>query len=382
MAFSIEEHNLNAAKVWQDFEEGRPSRVPCVFNIGGQFWMLTPRTNTHGYSFEQYFHDPAVQWQAQLAKRKWLREQPIQDAQLGLPDEWDGLTPDFQNTYEAEWFGCRLVFHDGEVPDSIPMLRERKADLAAMSIPDPIHDRVQGRALEFYRYFEERRKRDGFEDRPVGASVLSGSGTDGPFTVSCNLRGTTELCLDLYEDPKFAHELLGLVTEATIVRLKAVLGFNGAEFPRQGWGFADDSIMLLSETQYREFVLPHHQRLLTTFSQGGPNSVHLCGSVQRLLPLLQKELNIQDFDLGFPVDLGQLRKALGPAALLRGNLHPRILRDGPASLIREQTAAILRSGAMEGGRYIFSEGNNVPPMTPVEHMRAAYETVVSLGTYR
>jgi uroporphyrinogen decarboxylase len=137
--------------------------------------------------------------------------------------------------------------------------------------------------------------------------------------------------------------------------------------------------MLLSEAQYREFVLPHHKRLVETFSKSGPNSIHLCGSVARLLPLLQREFNIQDFDLGFPVDLGQLRRDLGPGALLRGNLHPRILRDGPISLIEQETERILKSGVMAGGRFVFCEGNNVAPMTPTEHMRAAYEMVKAVG---
>jgi hypothetical protein len=379
MDAGIARHNQEAAQVWADFDAGRPRRPPCVFNISGQFWMLTPWTNTRGYTFEQYFQDPAVQWQMQLEQQQWVREQPIQDAELGRPEQWDGLTPDFQNTSEAEWFGCRLVFHEGEVPDSIPILRERKGELAGMSIPDPIHDRVQGRGLEFYQYFEERRGREEFAGRPVGKSSLEGAGTDGPFTVACNLRGTTEFCLDLYEDPRFARELLGFVTEATIVRIKAVMEFNGSEYPQQGWGFADDSIMLLSEAQYREFVLPHHKRLVETFSKSGPNSIHLCGSVARLLPLLQREFNIQDFDLGFPVDLGQLRRDLGPGALLRGNLHPRILRDGPISLIEQETERILKSGVMAGGRFVFCEGNNVAPMTPTEHMRAAYEMVKAVG---
>ncbi len=167
---------------------------------------------------------------------------------------------------------------------------------------------------------------------------MCGAGTDGPFTVACNLRGTGEFCLDLYEDPVFARELLEFVTEATIVRLHAVARFMGTTFPQPTWGFADDSIQLLSVDQYREWVLPYHQRLLAEFSQGGPNSIHLCGNVRRHLPTLQRELNIQSFDTGFLVELGELRQDLGPGALLRGNLHPRILSEGPLSLIREETA--------------------------------------------
>jgi len=376
-----DEHNQEVVEVWRAFNEGKPTRVPCYFNIGTRHALLTPELNPKGHTFQQYFEDPAVQWEVQLGLRKWVREQAFQDAEVGLPEEWGGLAPDFQNVHEAVWLGCRLEYRDGEVTDSWPMLRERKGGLGSLSIPDPIRGGLQGRGLEFYEYFEERRKREGFAGRPVGKSSMCGGGTDGPFTVACNLRGTMELCLDLYEDPRYARELLEFVTEAILVRMTAVREFNGAGERQQGWGFADDSIQLLSEAQYREFVLPMHQRLVGAFSKGGPNSIHLCGEVQRHLPVLQRELNIQDFDLGFPVDLGQVRRDLGPGAMLRGNLHPEVLREGPASLIREKTAEILRSGVMEGGRYCFCEGNNAAPGTPVEHFLAAYETVKELGRY-
>ena len=291
------------------------------------------------------------------------------------------MVPDFQNVYEAVWLGCRLEYRDGEVPDTWPMLKERKGDLVSLSVPDPLHDGLMGRGLEYYEYFEERRRREGFRGRPVGKSSLNGGGTDGPFTVACNLRGATEICLDLYEDPQFVRDLLDFVTESIIVRVRAVGKFNGTAYPQPSWGFADDSIQLLSSAQYQEVVLPYHRRLLEEFSQGGPNAVHLCGDVQRLLPVLQSELNIQDYDLGFPVDLGEVRKSLGPQALLRGNLHPRILRDGPASLIAEETMRIMESGAKEGRRFVFCEGNNVAPATPLEHFQIAYDVARRHGEH-
>jgi uroporphyrinogen-III decarboxylase len=374
-------HNEDTRQLWRDFDAGTPARVPVVFNFSRRFYLLSPWLNAQGYTFQQYFDDPAVQWEVQLALQKWVRECVPQDQERGLPETWAGLAADFQNLYEAAWLGCRIEYREAEVPDTWPCLKERKGDLATMRVPDPLHGGIQGRALEYYEYFEERRKRDEYAGPPVGASALSGGGTDGPFTVACNLRGATEMCLDLYEDPAYARELLDFVTESIITRVRAVGQFNKVEYPQQGWGFADDSIQLLSEATYREFVMPCHQRLLAEFSKGGPNSIHLCGNVQRFLPLLQHELNIQTFDLGFPVDLGQVRRDLGPEAMLRGNLHPQILRDGPVSLIREQTARILRSGVMDGRKYVFCEGNNVAPQTPIEHFQAAYETARAVGVY-
>lgn len=379
-------HNEETRQLWRAFDEEKPARVPAVFNFSRRFWLLTPELNRQAYTFRQFFEDLAVQWEVQLALQQWIRNCVPQDQERGLPQTWTGLTPDFQNLYEAAWLGCSIEYREGEVPDTRPCLKERKADLAALSIPDPIHHGIQGRGLEFYEYFEDRRKCENYAGRPVGPSSLCGGGTDGPFTVACNMRGATEMCLDLYEDPAFARELLGFITEAIIVRVRAVGAFNQRDsgapaFPQPGWGFADDSIQLLSEAHYREFVLPCHHRLLAEFSKGGPNSIHLCGSVQRFLPLLQRELNIQTFDLGFPTDLGRARRELGPQALLRGNLHPQMLRDGPVSMIRKQAEEILRSGVREGRRYIFCEGNNVAPQTPLEHLRAAYETARAVGGY-
>jgi hypothetical protein len=379
-------HNQETQQLWRDFDEGKPARVPVVFNFSRRFWLLAPELNERRRTFRQFFEDPAVQWEIQLGMQRWIRECVPQDQERGLPETWSGLTPDFQNIYEAAWLGCRIEYREGEVPDTWPRLKERKAGLAALSIPDPIHDGLQGRGLQFYEYFEDRRKREDFAGRPVGPSSLCGGGTDGPFTVACNMRGATEMCLDLYEDPAFAHELLSFITESIIVRVRAVGDFNQRDagtpaFPQQGWGFADDSIQLLSEAQYREFVLPYHNRLLAEFSKGGPNSIHLCGDVQRFLPFLQRELSIQTFDLGFPTDLGRARRELGPQALLRGNLHPQLLRDGPVSTIRKQTEEILRSGVMEGRRYILCEGNNVAPQTPVQHLQTAYDTARAAGLY-
>jgi hypothetical protein len=382
-------------ELWRGFGEARPRRVPVVWNFSRRFYLLTPWLNGmepagglpyeprrgRTYSFREYFEDPAVQWEVQLALQRWIRENVPQDGPWGLPEEWDGVSPDFQNVYEAAWLGCPIEYRDGEVPDTRPLLRERKGRLASMTIPDPIRGGIMGRGLEFRDYFDQRRRQEQFCGRPVGAPSLCGGGTDGPFTVACNLRGTSELCVDMYEDPRFVRELLDFVTEAIIVRVRAVGEANGTSYPQQRWGFADDSIQLLSVAQYREVVLPYHRRLLAEFSRGGPNSIHLCGSVQRLLPALQQELNIQDFDLGFPVDLGQVRRELGPRATLHGNLHPELLRGGPPSAIGEETARIMQSGVKEGRRFVFSEGNNVAPATPVEHFAAAYEAAKVHGVH-
>ncbi len=119
---TIAQHNAEVKKLWADFEAGCPERVPVAFNLGWRYYLLTPWLNTEGISFQRYFEDPAVQWEVQLTFWKWIREHLPADLEWGLPEQWNGLRPDLQNTYEAAWLGCRMEYRDGEVPDTWPLL--------------------------------------------------------------------------------------------------------------------------------------------------------------------------------------------------------------------------------------------------------------------
>ncbi len=380
LSFDYARHNAEVRRIWAAFHRGQPERVPVVFNFSRRFWLLTPKLNSRGYTFRDYFEDPDVMMQVQLESNRWVRFSVLQDQEMGLPEKcWPGIHVDFQNSYEAGWFGCPIDYIEGDVPDTQPILQGDKRLLDELEQPDPLTGNLMKRAFEFYQYFEERRGTEDFFGLPIGPTT-GPTGTDGPFTIACNLRGTMQLCLDLYEDPEYAHRLLSFVTDGIIARCKAWMNLTGQSYPRENWGFADDSVQLLSEQTYREFVLPYHRRLIQEFAQG-PVSIHLCGQVAHLLPILKDDLNIMGFDTGFPVDLGELRRMLGPEVLLRGNVHPEVLRQGPPAKIEDAVRRVLTSGAMLGGRLILCEGNNVAPGTPVENFAIMYQTAQKYGRY-
>ena len=376
-------HNEEVRKVWEAFNQGNPFRVPIVFNMNPRFYLLTPWLNEEGYTFEQYIKDPEIMLKVQLKFKKWVRLNVPQDMEMGYPkDNWGGVYVDLQNFYEAGWLGNNVVFPEGDVPYAAPLPREKLEEIIEAGIPHPLKDNWMGKGMEIFYYFKDRVREMDFEGIPVGEMVYPpGAGTDGPFTVAAALMGATELCLALYENPDFVHKLLNFITEATIVRIKAIWDLMGWSYPVQSWGYADDSIELISTQQYKEFVLPYHRRLVETFSKGGPNAIHLCGKVQRHLKTLKDELNIMTFDLGFPTDLGLARKELGPDVLLRGNLHPELLRSGSPEEIERETKRICESGVMEGGKWIFCEGNNVAPNTPLQNFQAMYNAGKKYGRY-
>lgn len=374
-------HNAAVEQLWKEYHEGRPSRVPMILGISSRFTVLNPQANPRGITYRDYFTDPGVMFEHQLQHQHWVRHNLLQDAELGLPQIWT-VNVDFQNSYEQLWYGAPLRFIEGDVPDTPPFLTdENKWDFIAAGPPEPFAGWM-GRAWEFYEEFRERARAYEFCGRPVQVGGLPGAGTDGPFTIACALRGPTELCLDMYLDPDFYHALMNLIVEATVARIYAFRERLGQPRESKAWGFADDSIALLSEATYREMVLPYHKRLVQEFGAEGPNSIHLCGDATHLFRTIRDELKVTHFDTGFPVDHGRLRRELGPDVTIQGGPHVEVLRTGTPEAIRAETRRILQSGVTEGGRFILREGNNLAPGTPPENVAAMYQACQEFGRYR
>lgn len=385
------QHNEEVARVWEAYRKGEPYRVPV--SISGSIRNLfgNPELNPTGYTFADFFENPQAQIECQLAYQKWVRFHLICDREMGAPKNGWTLTVDFQNSYDAGWFGCPLrTFGDG-VPDTIPILQENKYRLYDLEPPDPLRGNLLGRAMEFFEYMQEKCPHMEFEGLPVRPpATLPGEGTDGPFTAACKLRGTTEVCLDLYEDPDYFHDLMTFITENLIRRMKAIRQWRWArqphspdagQFRRPGWGFPDDAIALLSTNVYREFVYPYHKRLAEEFSDGGPIRMHLCGDATHLFPFLKEHLHVRSFDTGFPVDHGKLRRALGPEVEIHGGPTVMLLKDGTSGQVQDEVKRICQSGVMEGGRFILIAANNLAPCTPIENVRAMYEAAKVYGVY-
>ncbi len=378
-------HNAEQAAVWEAFHAGRPTRVPMVLGVNVRYTMWRPEANPRGIEFERYMLDPDVMFERQLEHAYWTNHHLISDREMGVPADGWHVCVDFQNTYEAAWLGCEVVFRPGEVPDTVPRCKDeaRKWDVFDGGTPDPVHDHGwMARAFEYLEHMRERADGYAFHGKPVHVDGVPGGGTDGPLTVACNVRGATELFTDMLTDPDYFHRLMDFITDSIIVRIKAHREHFGHEVESKAWGYADDSVQLLSLAQYKEYVLPYHRRLIDAFGPEGPNSIHLCGSVSHLLPFLRDALNITTFDTGFPIDLGEMRRALGPGVLLHGGPDVVFLSRATTEQVRELTRSILQSGVMEGGRFILREGNNLPPQVSPENVGAMYEACKAYGRYQ
>lgn len=375
-------HNEEVKAVWQAYRDRKPIRVPFILGINPRLTMFDHPANPKNITFEQYINDASLMLERQLEHVNWVRHNIPHDIEMGLPERWH-VYVDFQNIYEAAWFGCPVRYCDGQVPDTDPLLNDdNKRMLFDKGIPDPFTGGMQKKAFEMRDALLELTS-GGYEylGRPVEVGLVPGLGTDGPMTVCCNIRGAAEFCLDLAMDPSYASELLSYVTDAIIARIKAYRAHFGFPEKDQGSGFADDSIALLSPAMYEEFILPLHRRILDAFSLGGPNSVHLCGDATRHFPMLSEKLNIMSFDTGFPVDFSWLRSVLGPEVEILGGPSIPYLKTATVEETLAESKRILESGIMKGGRFILREGNNLSPDIPFENIEAMYLAAKTFGRY-
>ncbi len=379
---NFEEHNSEVRAMWAAFNAGTPTRVPVILGTNTRYFMFNEAANPCHLDFRTYTENPDIMFEAQLRFARWSRTNLLQDAELGLPERWR-ISVDFQNYYEAAWFGCPLVYCQGEVPDTRASFADCPERVMEHGLPDPFGG-VMARGLDYYNRFQIRAEKRGetYLNRPIDINPPGfGLGSDGPMTVACNLFGAQFVCTAMATEPERLHKLLEFITEATISRMLAWRRLVGIPFPQPGFGIADDSIALISTRMYRAHILPYHRQIYSTLGTGAPGSIHLCGDATRHFTTLRDELNIRSFDTGFPVDFGALRKQVGTDVRIQGGPHIELLRSGSVEDVKQETLRILNSGVLEGGKFVMREGNNLAPHTPPENTEAMVQTCREYGRF-
>jgi len=387
----FDRHNEESARVWKAYREGRPERVPVNVYGSIRVYIQNPELNTQHWTFRDIFENADTQMEAQVEYRKWQRFNVLCDQEMGMPRDGWPVAVDFQNSYDAAWFGCPIEYIEGQVPDTRPMLAERKE--ALYDLPEWVDESrgITPKVKEFYErmlYASGKKEYYGLPLLPPGGQPLEG--TDGPLDLAYKLRGADRLLLDMLTDERYYHELMRYITENLIRRIKRMKEYrwglrpdspDKGHYKIDGYGFADDAVALISLKHYREFVYPYHKRFFDEFSTGVSAGIHLCGDASRHFRFIHDSLRVSSFDTGFPVDHGALRRQLGPDVNINGGPTIMEIKDGTPESIAARVKQICGSGVMEGGRFVMIAANNIAPLTPVENIKALYEATKLYGRY-
>ncbi|NKY51613.1 uroporphyrinogen decarboxylase [Nocardia vermiculata] len=176
-------------------------------------------------------------------------------------------------------------------------------------------------------------------------------------------------------EPQIWHELLGVLTDIAVEFLRAQLaaGVDAVQL-FDSWAGA------LSAAQYREFVLPHSQRVFAEIAEAGVPRIHFGVGTGELLGAMG-EAGPEVVGVDWRVPLHEAARRVGPGKVLQGNLDPAVLFAGREVVERE-----LRRIAREADEaitlgatgHIFNLGHGVLPDTDPEAITAAVEFIHSL----
>jgi hypothetical protein len=377
-------HNEDVEKLLAAAKAGTNERVLMQISANPRMILSDSELNAEGVTFQEYMENPMTMLEVQSRFQEYSADYLIWDKKMGFAG-YEGVFPyaDGHNVNEAEYFGGEVAYHGTGSPGTRPFLDESNKH-AFIEKPFPeIHRGLMGKAIDFTAFFEEQKKKGWtYKGKPIASIGKPCMGTDGPFTVGCCLMGATELCLALYEEPEYARDFLGYITDATIARIKYFRRLYGESEKTENFGFADDSISLLSVKDYREHILPFHKKIVRELSyKGDRNGMHLCGNATHLFKTLVEELNIAGFDTGFPVRFGELIRELGPDIGISGGVHVDTLLRGNAGEICAETKRILEEVKPLTRKFTIKEANNLSPCTKPESLLAMYNAVKEYGRY-
>ncbi|KLU38971.1 MAG: hypothetical protein AA931_11635 [Peptococcaceae bacterium 1109] len=254
---------------------------------------------------------------------------------------------------ETTGFGGEVEF----VPDGVPRLLapplQNTKDLGTLKQPDPhvsprMRDRVEGVA---------------HMSAAVKGKYSILGWVEGPAAEAADLRGVANFLMDLYDDPAFCHELMGLCVDVGIDFAKAQL-----EAGADTIGIGDAIVSQVSPSTYEELIFPYEKRLVDGIrGLGALVRLHICGNITHLLPKI-KELDVDILDLDSPVDLKAAREVVGPGQVIVTNLDPvREIQSGTPETITAKVQALYQA---VGNPLMVGAGCEIPPATPAENLRA------------
>lgn len=376
-------HNERAREIWRAYEAGEPIRVPVVIYADVRNWIAEPEQNTAGITMTEYLQNPDIMLDCQVRTAEWIRHNILSDSEMGYPEDGWSVMVDFQNFLEPVWFGGEIIY--GKEPHTEPFLTDdKKWSILDRGMPEPFSG-INAEVIRRYEYFMEKTRSYSYKGIPLKNVYMPFNmvGTDGPFTIACSIRGAENFIMDMLENAQYAHQLMSFISEATINRIRKTRKYLGIDENTGSFGFADDSIVLLSTEMYREYVLPYHRRIFDSLTGPGcERGMHLCGDAQRFFRIMVKELGVKSFDTGFPIDFKLLYEELPPDVRILGGPSTRMIYNGTPAEIKAEVKRILDSGVMEKSRcFILREGNALSPGTPVENANAIYEAAEEFGYY-
>ncbi|MBM4049156.1 MAG: hypothetical protein FJ279_28995 [Planctomycetes bacterium] len=330
-------------------------RVPVVAGISARYTL-----QQRGVGFREFFNSPEAQVYHQLMNLKWRLENLREDFLLSPVVN---VVPDFQNVVPAAFFAEATVVFDDETPPWVLPCIQDTSQVESLRVPTPTaniglkHGEFFVRMREAVKEYEVT-----INGEPVPLNVSPGGMGGSNISAAIKLAGENVLAWML-ECPEVVHRLLDKICRARLNFVAHMAELSGK--PLKSGGGGGDGAEMLSPRLFREFMIPYYERC----HQAGPNrGLHMCGRINHLLDVLMNDLKITSLDgFGSVADRQLVAEKMAGRIHLRGNVDCVVLRNGPREAIRRECFDALERLSRRGG-FVLSDGHNIAPGTPVEHV--------------
>lgn len=259
-----------------------------------------------------------------------------------------------------EAMGLTVMFGDGGPTFADPL--RSAADIDRLTVPDPVQK--TGFVMDILRKLRGELAADpetaliGFAGSPwTLATYMIEGGASKHFA---RIKGF------MFEQPEALHRLLDKLSQTIILYLNAQI-----EAGAQVVQLFDTWAGILSEAEYREFVLPYHQQIIDGLNRKQAPVILYVNNSRGLLHLMA-EAGPDVVSVDHLTSIQAAREIVGSRFALQGNLDPVALFGSPESLI-PKVNALLELGGNQG--YVFNLGHGILPETPVENVRLLVNAV-------
>lgn len=174
----------------------------------------------------------------------------------------------------------------------------------------------------------------------------------------------------MYREPDTWHLLMEKLTDMVIVYLNDQIRAGV-----QAVQVFDSWVGCLSQADYREFVLPHQQRLMAALDKSAPH-VHFAFGASHLLMLI-REAGGDVVGLDWRTEIDAAWKALNHEPGIQGNLDPVALY-GSREYIKRRVTEILEKAGNRNG-HIFNLGHGILPTAPTDNVKYMIDLVHELS---
>lgn len=253
-----------------------------------------------------------------------------------------------------EAMGMEVVFGDGG--PSFPNPIQSAADVDRLIIPDPVEK--TGFVMNLLRQLRTELASSpettliGFAGSPwtLATYMIEGGGSKH----FAKIKGM------MYSAPEVLHRLLGKLTETVTLYLNAQIE-AGAQVVQlfDTWGG------ILSEEEYRQFILPYHKQIIDGLKREQAPVILYVNNSRGLLQLMA-EAGPDVISVDPLTSISSARDIVGPRFALQGNLDPTALFTSP-DVLKPMVQSLIREGGTKG--FIFNLGHGILPPTPVENVR-------------